>query len=79
MSGKWKFMLAAAIVTATISAASTASATHARCRLLAAGPEWYLDDLGCWHSIRSDWAGIQRHVRARRRGLAPYEGGSSDR
>ena len=66
MSSKWKIMLSLAVIFATASAASSASAAHVRCRMLPAGPEWYVDDLGCWHSIRADWAGIQRRTRAQR-------------
>jgi hypothetical protein len=66
MPGKWKIVLSVAIILATASAAS------ARCRVMPAGPEWYLDDRGCWHSIRADWAGIQRHPRARRSRPSEY-------
>jgi hypothetical protein len=66
MSVRWKIVLSVIIVLAAASSAS------ARCRTIAAGPEWYLDELGCWHSIRADWAGIQRHVRVRRRAPAEY-------
>ena len=68
MHGRWKIVLSVVIVLAAASSASAA----ARCRMIAAGPEWYLDDLGCWHSIRADWAGIQRHGRARRRVRTEY-------
>lgn len=68
MPGKWKLVLSVVIVLATASSAS------ARCRMIPLGPEWYLDELGCWHSIRADWAGIQRHGRVRRR--APAESGN---
>jgi hypothetical protein len=67
MPGKWKTVLAVIIVLAS------ASWAQARCRMVAPGPEWYLDDRGCLHSIRADWAGIQRHARTRR---APIDSGS---
>jgi len=61
MLGKWKIVLSVIVVLATASSAS------ARCRMIPLGPEWYFDNLGCLHSIRADWAGIQRHGRVRRR------------
>jgi hypothetical protein len=67
MPGMWKIVLSVVIVVL-----ATASSASARCRMLPAGPEWYLDDLGCWHSIRADWAGIQRHGRVRRRQSSEY-------
>jgi hypothetical protein len=74
MPGKWKIVLSVIIVLATASSASAA-----RCRMIAAGPEWYLDDLSCWHSIRADWAGIQRHGRARRRASTDYGSNTGER
>jgi hypothetical protein len=78
MSGKWKIMLSVAVILATTSVASSASAARAHCRMLPAGPEWYVDDLGCWHSIRADWAGIQRHARMRRQPSSDDGNSSSD-
>jgi hypothetical protein len=60
---QWKFVLAFAVVLAT--ASSSAAVTRGR-TMPTVGPEWYLDDNGQWHSIRSDWKGIERPLRARR-------------
>ena len=66
MSGTWKIVLSAVLIALATASSASARSTYARCRMLPAGPEWYADDLGCWHSIRADWAGIERRVRARR-------------
>jgi hypothetical protein len=48
------------IVLSGIIVLAVTSTAFARCRAIAAGPEDYVDDNGCWHSIRSDWPNIQR-------------------
>ena len=49
-----KIILSAIIIVAVTSTA------FARGRTLPAGPEDYVDDNGFWHSIHSDWPGLQR-------------------
>jgi hypothetical protein len=49
-----KIILSAVIIVAVTSTA------FARGRTLPAGPEDYIDDNGFWHSIHSDWPGLQR-------------------
>jgi hypothetical protein len=65
MLGKAKIMLSAAVLLAGATAAF-AHVVHiapaAHFGKFPAGPEWYVDDQGNWHSIRSDWANIQRPV-----------------
>jgi hypothetical protein len=48
-----KIILSAVIIIAVTSTA------FARCRALPAGPQDYVDDSFCWHSLYSDWPGIQ--------------------
>jgi hypothetical protein len=48
-----KIILSAVIIMAVTSTA------FARGRTLPAGPEDYVDDNGFWHSIHSDWPGLQ--------------------
>jgi len=54
MLGKSKIILSAAIILAA------APAAFAQVRTSPTGPEWYVDDQGFWHSIRSDWRNLQR-------------------
>jgi len=61
MRGMCKIALSVVVI---VLATSASARSPARCRMLPGGPGWYLDELGCWHSIRDDWAGIERHVRA---------------
>jgi hypothetical protein len=66
MSGKHTILLCLVIVLATASAASARMGAP-----LQIGPEWYVDSEGHWHSIRSDWRGIERPLRARRLSSQP--------
>ncbi|HEV3371521.1 MAG TPA: hypothetical protein VG145_03165 [Xanthobacteraceae bacterium] len=70
-----KIILSAVIIMAVTSA-------FARGRTLPTGPADYVDDNGFWHSIRSDWPGIQgaRVSSSHRRHPSPEHGDdASDR
>ena len=65
MLGKPIIVLSAAIMLASASMAfgRVARVAHVgHIGTFPAGPEWYVDDQGTWHSIRSDWANIQRPI-----------------
>jgi hypothetical protein len=48
------------LILSAIMIVAVASTAFARGRTLPAGPEDYVDDNGFWHSIHSDWPGLQR-------------------
>jgi hypothetical protein len=73
MSGKWKLVLSLAIILASASAASGRGR-----EFFPTGPEWYLDEDGHWHSIRSDWGGIQRRSHAPRPQSSDYGQGPAE-
>ena len=58
MRGQWKPILSAVLISLT-----AVPPAFAHGRALPAGPEWYVDDSGLWHSLREDWRNLQ-HVAA---------------
>jgi hypothetical protein len=56
-----KILLAAVTVSLAICAGMPAAQSRS-CSFRSPGcAEWYIDSNANWHSIRSDWRGIQRH------------------
>jgi hypothetical protein len=71
----WRIILSAVIIMAITPA-------FARGRTLPAGPADYVDDKGLWHSLSSDWSGIQGAGMSsshRRRSSHKRDDDSSDR
>jgi hypothetical protein len=77
MSGPLKSMRSALLVLLMVGPAGVASAQAAGCSYRSPGcAEWYVDDNGFSHSIRSNWRGLQHagtyraHYRHRHAGTA---------
>jgi hypothetical protein len=77
MSGAVKSMRLALLAFVLIGPAGVAAAQAAGCSYRSPGcAEWYVDDNGLWHSLRSNWRGLQRtgtyraHYRHRHAGTA---------